>query len=271
MTTILAAIDDSTAATPVLAVAGAMAALMDATVDVLHVREGDKRTAADVAEQRGFRVRVVEGDPQGEIVRAADDPAVDVVVIGIRGQPAGPRPAGHIALAVLEQVAKPVLAVPPDAPLHHLSSPIRRVLFPLEGTEVSSDAVTGVLHRLAAAGVELLGVHVFDATTVPAFWDEPGHAEQSWANEFVARWCSSVGVDLQLRRGAAPQVIAEVARSENVDLITLGWSQHLGPGRAEVVRAALTETGLPVLLVPPTDGGTDRPWDPGPSEARVVP
>ena len=34
------------------------------------------------------------------------------------------------------------------------------------------------------------------------------------------------------------------------DLIALGWTQELAPGRAEVVRAALERSPLPVMLIP---------------------
>jgi nucleotide-binding universal stress UspA family protein len=140
------------------------------------------------------------------------------------------------------------LVVPPDAGLTVSARPLR-ALFPLEGTEQSSGAVTDVLHRLAAAGVELVGVHVF-AGEVPAFWDQPAHAQQSWADQFVGSWCAESGIDLHLRRGSPAETIIAVAGQQQVDLLVLGWSQDMGPGRAEVVRATLAGAHLPVLLVP---------------------
>lgn len=252
MNTVLAAIDDSTAAAPVLAVAQAMARILDTSLEVLHVQEGDKATAAAVAEQGGVDLHVVEGDPVAQIVEAAALPSVVLVVVGTRGHPSGPRPAGHIAMHVAERSNTPVLVVPPDFDPPDVDQPIRRALIPLEGSPESTDAVAASLQRLAAAGVELIGVHVFNDTSVPRFWDEPGHAEQSWAAEFADRWCTEAGLDLHLRRGAAPQTIVDVADAEKVDLIALGWSQDLSPGRADVVRTALTHSCVPVLLVPVT-------------------
>ena len=46
MSTVIAAIDDSAAARPVLATAQAVAALWDAHVEALHVAEDDGHTAA---------------------------------------------------------------------------------------------------------------------------------------------------------------------------------------------------------------------------------
>ena len=250
MTTILAAIDDSTAAAPVLAVGRAMASLLDASLEAVHVREGDKQTAVAVAERAGVPLRVIDGPPPEGIAAAAADAAVRMVVVGARGQPAGPRPAGHVAVAVAERIDKPVLVVPPDVTVADGARPIRRVLIPLEGSQESTDAVATSLRDLAAAGVELVAVHVFDTTTVPRFWGEPGHAEQTWAATFLSRWCTEPGVDLHLRRGSVPATIVDIAGSDGVDLIALGWAQDLGPGRAEVVRAVLTHACAPVLLVP---------------------
>jgi nucleotide-binding universal stress UspA family protein len=250
MSIVLAAIDDSTAAWPVLQEGRAFASLLDASLKAMHVREPGKETATAVAEQAGIPLEITDGDPVTEIARMATDPAVVLVVLGARGQPIDPRPAGHIATAVLEQLNKPVLVVPPEFTSPVARPPILRALIPLEGTAESAGAVAESLRRLAGAGVHLVGLHVFDATTVPRFWDEPGHAEQSFTTEFLARWCADTDVDLRLRRGAAPTTVIEVAEAEDVDLIALGWSQNLSAGRANVVRAALTRSCVPVLLVP---------------------
>ncbi len=254
-TRILAAIDDSPAAAPVLAAATAFAARLGGTIDLVHVDEPGKHTAAAVAEHVGLDLRVVDGDPAAAILAAAADPAVAVVAMGARGHQGGALPVGHVTCAVLEQIDKPVLVVPPDAPTPDDTRPIQRVLFPFEGTVRSTGAVTATLHRLADAGVDLVGVHVFTADTVPAFWDQQAHAERSWADEFITRWCAGSDIDLHLRRGAPAETIVEVADTEKVDIIALGWSQDMSPGRAAVVRAALTGCRHPVLLIP--TGRTD--------------
>jgi nucleotide-binding universal stress UspA family protein len=152
------------------------------------------------------------------------------------------------------------LVVPPDVTVADGARPILRALIPLEGSQESTDAVAASLRDLAAAGVELVGVHVFDATTVPRFWDRPGHTEQTWGAEFLSRWCTEPGVHLHLRRGSPPTTIVDIAGREQVDLIALGWAQDLGPGHAEVVRAVLTHAPTPVLLVPvhPTRDRTEQ-------------
>jgi hypothetical protein len=46
-------------------------------------------------------------------------------------------------------------------------------------------------------------LHVFDAETLPKFWDQLAHAGQAWGREFLARYCALPGGRLELRRGAA--------------------------------------------------------------------
>jgi hypothetical protein len=198
-------------------------------------------------------VRVLEGDPIEEIVAAAADPAVSLAVLGARGVVGGPRPVGHTARAVLEQVDKPVLVVPPDSRSVGRGGAIHRVLVPLEGTAASSDAVTPVLCDLADAGVAVLPLHVFDVHSVPPFWDQHAHAGDTFAVEFATRWCGAPSEELHLRRGTASDTIVRTAHGEPVDLIALGWSRDLSPGRAAIVRAALSDARVPVLLVPTRD------------------
>lgn len=252
MTVILAAIDGSDAAGPVLATARVVADQTGSSLRVVHVGEGDPdldAAAAAAAGAAGVSLDQLAGAPDEAIVQAVADPNVVLVVLGARGTPQGPRPCGHIALAVAEQVDKPVLVVPPDGG-RDPSAPIRRALVPLEGTLESTAAVTEHLRGLAAAGVELTALHVFDADTVPRFWDQTGYAEESFAAEFASRWCTEPDVDIRLRRGAPGTAVVEVADAEEIDVIALGWSQNLTPGRAGVVRAVLEHACIPVLLVP---------------------
>lgn len=252
MTVILAAIDGSDAAAPVLATARAVADQTSSTLRVVHVREGDPdldAAAAAAAGDADVELQELDGAPTGAIVHAVADPEVVLVVVGARGTPQGPRPCGHIALEVAEQVDKPVLVVPPDGG-RDPSAPIRRALVPLEGTPESTAAVSEQLRGLAAAGVELTALHVFDADTVPRFWDQTGYAEESFAAEFASRWCTEPDVDIRLRRGAPGAAVVDVADAEGIDVIALGWSQNLEPGRAGVVRAVLEHACIPILLVP---------------------
>lgn len=260
MRIVLAAIDGRDAASSVLDAARAMSAVFDATPRAVHVRDpggpvGDPPRGSG----RDMPVVTLTGDPVEEIVRAADHPDVVLVVVGARDVPSGPRPIGHIALGIVERTAKPVLVVPPRWDTVARGHGIERALVPLEGTTESTDAVTACMCRLAEAGVELVAVHVFDAD-VPRFWDEPAHATDAYTDEFSARWCRQPGVDVRLRRGSAPAMMMALAKAEDIDLIALAWAQDMAPGHAQMVRAALGDASVPILLVPvPRRSGPQDP------------
>ncbi|HEU5083969.1 MAG TPA: universal stress protein [Acidimicrobiales bacterium] len=249
MTVILAAVDDSDVAPSVLATAGALTELLHGRLRALHVREPGTPFARATTAEAGVALEEVDGEPVDALVDAVSDPEVGFVVVGARGSPEGPRPCGHVALAVAQGADKPVLVVPPNG-AREPTAPIRRVVVPLEGTPESSGAVTEALRLLSDAGVALTVVHVFDADTVPRFWDRSGYAEESFAAEFAARWCEGADVPVRLRRGPASTAVLDVADAEEADVIALGWSQDLSPGRARVVHAVLDRACIPVLLVP---------------------
>lgn len=129
-------------------------------------------------------------------------------------------------------------------------SKIGRVLLPLDGTAEASAVMPIVTKLLAANGVEFVVLHVFDRTTVPPFWDHTEHAHRIWAEEFLQRHCPASGATLVVRSGEAGAHVADVADEVGADLIVLGWSQRLNPGRARVVRATVERAHVPVLLLP---------------------
>ena len=92
MSCILAAIDDSAAAQPVLATkAAALAPAFGATVTAVHVADEVGDTAKSTAAQFSVPVRVRSGDPFEVITTLAADPEVIAVVVGTRGLPGGRR------------------------------------------------------------------------------------------------------------------------------------------------------------------------------------
>ena len=55
---------------------------------------------------------------------------------------------------------------------------------------------------------------------------------------------------LETRVGRAADVVREVARDIEADMVALGWKQDLAPGRAQVVSALLADADVPIALVP---------------------
>ena len=249
MTKVIAALDSSIAAAPVLATAQSLARLFDATVEAIYVREDGDRTPRSLAEAVGVSFRALHGPIVEGIVRAAASDSVVALVVGARRTPAGTRPVGSTAFEVMRLLTKPVAVVPPDA-----GSPgrLHRVLVPLEGTTSTSLAPKSLIRLAGRANIDVVIVHVRDEGSLPSFTDQPQHEGTAWAHEFLARYCPW-GVDdvrLEIRFGRRDQQILLAAEESGADLVALGWSQELAAGRAPVVRALLEHGRIPILLIP---------------------
>ena len=249
MTTVLAAVDDSPTADCVLRAARIWSSLLGAELRAVHVHEDGPPGVVASAAGAGVDVQVLEGDPGRLVLDLASDPSVGLVVIGSRRAVDGARPAGHIAVALVERAGVPVLVVPPG----WVSTPttrVRKVLVPLEGSTVTTSSMRSIMRQLADAGVALLAVHVFAPADVPRFVDHSVHAEESLAASFAERWCAECPAEVRLLVGAEAETLLEAADTERPDAIAIAWGQDLSPGRAEVVRAALERGRRPLLLVP---------------------
>lgn len=249
MKTVLAALDNSLAGTPVLAAARALASLLEARVEAVHVRTNGDRTARNTAQAAGIPLSTVSGPVVERLVQAGQVEDVVALAIGARGTPSGRRPLGGTAAAVATALLKPVIVVPPDAPARE---EFRRVLVPLEASLSASLAPRTILELAREATVEAVALHVYDEDSLPPFTDQPQHEQAAWAQEFLARYCpAGLGsVRLETRVGRSDELVPLVADECGCDLVALGWSQELAAGRAPVVRGTLERSRLPVLLVP---------------------
>lgn len=253
-TRVLAALDRSLAANPVLATASALADVLGAEVLALHVQEDTTQTPTEVARAAGARLRVVRGAVIEQLVAAGGADDVAAIVIGARAIPTDPRPLGATAVAVATTVLKPVVVVSPDADPHPT---ISRALVPLEGDLSTSLAPRSLIELAPDVGLEVTALHVVPPEAIPAFTDQPQHEQEALAREFLARYCPW-GIDVvryETRVGRREELIPLAARECGCDLIVLGWLRRLTPGRAQVVRATLERSRIPVMLVPiPADG-----------------
>lgn len=251
MSIVLAALDDSAAARCVVSAARGMARLLDADVEALHVHEnGSGATATGVARSEGVPMREARGDPTACIVEASGEADVVAVAVGCRGLPAGPQPAGHVALQVIRAVDKPVLVVSPAV---IQVSAMERVLIPLDGSGSTTRALRKLLGPLTEGdGPDLIAVHVFEPSSLPAFSDSPVYETEVWAEQFLDRYSpvDPEGLRLELRVGSPADVVCEVVSEVHADLVAVGWGQDLSPGRAGVVRELLRYSSVPVLLLP---------------------
>lgn len=249
MTRVLAAIDNSAAAKPVLETAKAIEPLYGSPAEAVHVREGSVEIADSAAKAAGVPLRIESGAPSEVLAARLRDPEVVALVIGARGTPAGRRPIGHTAMQLITTVAKPLVVVPPDAREPEL---IDTILVPLDGSPESAAAVSRTIELARDAGIEVVVLHVREEAALHAFSDQLHHEGPAWVEEFLARFCPvpAQDVEVELRVGVPEEEVAGVAREMGADLIALGWSQELSPGRAAVVRAMLSSSAVPVLLIP---------------------
>jgi nucleotide-binding universal stress UspA family protein len=246
---VIAALDNSLAAQPVLATALAFAKMLGADVEAVHVPTDHARVARSVARAAGLELRLLPGPVVERLSEVAEDEQVAGLVLGARGTPAGRRPLGGTALALATSISKPVVVVPPDA---RPRDELRRVLVPVEGTRSAALTPRAIIRLAAQEELDVVVLHVREEDALPAFTDQPQHEQRAWDAEFLRRYCPwGIGrVRLELRLGRAEDVVPLVAAEEDVDVIALAWAQELAEGRAAVVRSALMRGGRPVLLVP---------------------
>lgn len=245
MKRVIAAIDNSAAARPVLAMAQAVASALGGAVDAIHVIQDGDKTAIASAEAAGTALRTLSGDPveQLALVAAGDD--VVGMVLGARGGVTGPRPAGHLALALADRTDKPVILVPPDA---QPPARLRRVLVAMEGSPGKARALQRTIELSTDAGLEIVVVHVDEE--IPSFTDQVQHETEAYAQEFFARHVlGAPRARLELRIGIPATQVLEAVESLHPDLVGVGWPHTADPNRAAVAREILDRSPVPILLV----------------------
>lgn len=248
---ILAAIDDSAATRPVVALAQWFAALLDVEVVALHVSEnGDGLTAQATADAAGVKFALRAGDPVPTIRDAAADSEVHAIAIGARGLPAYKLPAGHVALDLIRSVAKPVIVVPPDV---RMPSDARlRMLAPVDEDPGSAAALRELLEQMHPPELELVLLRVFDAQHIPPFANHGTYDADSFAEEYVRRTVptESARTRVEMRVGQPAHTILAVERELASDVVVLGWGRNLTGERASVVKRLLAHSTTPLILLP---------------------
>lgn len=249
MKTVLAAVDNTPTGESVIATALALAEVLGADVEAIHVRIDGDTTVNRAADAAGVPLRTVEGPVVESLIVCGEFDDVAAIVIGARSSVGVDRPLGGTAAAVATKLRKPVVIVPPDAAVPKL---IRRVLVPLEGEPSASSTPASIFDLGAHAEIDVVALHVLDEDSIPAFTDQRQHEQRAWRREFVARYSPwGLGeIRFETRVGETAELVADVADQTGCDVIALGWSQKLALGRAPIVRATLQRSCLPVILFP---------------------
>lgn len=245
MSRIVAAIDNSPAARPVLSVALALGPVLAADVEAVHVADDEGDTAAAVAASMGVTYRVLPGDdPLPAILGHAAAGDVALVVVGARRRLQSSE-LGHLAHQIADNLDKPVVVVPPETPP---VDRLHRVMIALEATPAKARSLSGVISVAAAAELDIVVVHVDDEQSIPSFSDQEAHETRAYAEEFLARYLPGAGLArLELRVGDPADEIIDLAQHGPFDLLAVGWPRD--PERGAVARRILRRSHVPVLLV----------------------
>jgi nucleotide-binding universal stress UspA family protein len=251
MKSVIAAIDNSAAARPVLTAAVAFAQLLGAGTLAIHVSDDNGETAQGCAESLAIPFRWLRGEPLDQIVDQAKRLDVSAVAIGTR-RGLIEHTVGHLALAVASAIDNPVLVVPPEA---RLTERFHTVLIAMEGTPRESRAIKAAVELAVNADLELVVVHVDDPSSIPAFSDQFAHETDACASEFLARYAPGAPrARLELRVGSPAEEIIATSNAIAAQLIVVGRPQSVLSSHG-VTRAVLERSRVPVLLV----GLYDRP------------
>ncbi len=247
---VLAALDDSERAVPVIEFATALAGVLGAEVDAVYVDTDGGDEARDAAARAGVSLRIGEGGRGAWLLAEVGADDVAAIVLG-RADTTEAGHIGEIATVLATTQPKPVAVVPASA-----AHPGRlcRVLVPLEGSRSTTLAPLRMISLADGVRLEIVVLHVFDAAAIPAFTDQPQHETRAWAAEFLARYSPipAEQVRLETRVGEPGKQVVGVAREIDADVIALGWAQEIAADRAPVVRAALDDARIPVFLIPVT-------------------
>ncbi len=184
LTTVLAAVAADSASRAVLATAGAIAALTDGRSSPCTTAQ---RAMILPVVGGAVELRRLSGSPAAEIVRAAQVPEVTMVVLGARGDRAGPRPAGTTALEVITALHSPVVVVAAHA---QPRPAITRILVALDGTRESAEALEDTLTLARAHALEVVVLHVDSPTTAPAFVDHAPRGERPGSASSCCATCA---------------------------------------------------------------------------------
>jgi len=252
---IVAALDDSAAAQPVLDVARRLGALTAAGVESVHVQEDSSgQNAAAISDAAHIALHVRHGDIVPALRFEANQRDVIALVIGTRGVPAGASPAGHVALALVQSLDRPVVVVPPHAD----DRPLRRVL-----VAVAGDGESHALRRLFEqvgdrATPEVIALHVIEPSQLPPFSDSAVHEADAFKREFIIRTARSVLADpsrirFEMRIGDPAVAVGDAARDLDVDMVVFAWHRDLSEGHGRLVREMLSHAAVPIVLFPRHD------------------
>lgn len=248
-----------------------LAAMYDASVDLLHVTEDEQRgarildevTAFDVAGELSVERHLEHGKPGKVIVRHAAE--ADLVVMGRYGRSGiTEQLLGSVSDRVLRNVEVPVLTVPGDDVGPQTGTVYEDLLLTTDGSETAERAgpYAADLARRTAATLHLLTVVDVEAEAGPF---DAGGVDREYVERLENRGedaldsleasldTAELDVHRSLVKGHAVEEIVDFADEQDVDLLAIsseGQSNVVGQRLGSVANRVLDTVERPVLVVP---------------------
>ncbi len=240
MTRVLAFVDDSECAHDVVATADALARVLNASVDLIHVDEGSTRKWSGIPQARH-----VAGDVIDVLRDGLDEDDVVVGVLGVRARETMSKPIGHVAEQLCLAASKPIVIVPPGS--GQLADPLVAVV-PLDGSEATAHAVRPVVELLQDGGAVIVSVHAYDHVSLPPLMSSAEDV-RTLAAEFDAVHLRGRSDSVEFGVGVAEDTVADLVQRVGADAVIVAWGQKFEPGRAAVIRR-LIDIDVRIVLVP---------------------
>jgi nucleotide-binding universal stress UspA family protein len=189
---------------------------------------------------------VMTGYASGEIVRAAEEQDVDLIVIGARShQQPGTVALGSTGSEILRRTSVPVLLNPPPSNGIPGGERLRRILLATDGSEAAA-GLESVVRHLARDAAEL---------TIVTVLDEERNDAATAGTELEAlrqRLGRSARIAV-IESGRTSDAIAQVARETEANLVVVGRrgrGARKGKLMGSTVENLTRNLGIPILVVP---------------------
>lgn len=249
-------------------------------------REIDPRGWLDALQRRlageGLRVDVELsiGDPAEEILRSADRVDPSLIAMSTHGRSGIGRWArGSVAERVLRRSRHPLLLANPRSlgtTIEGGARPFRRILLPLDGSELSASIVPLVVKVARVYESEVFAIHAIPPmpSKTPAPYVEP-HPSVEEVERFLEPMLvpfeeAGIRNRLMVRYERPAEAILEAARSEHMDLVAMTTHGSSGVSRwvfGSVAEKVLREGSWPLLVR--RTAGFEEAW--GAAGGRTLP
>jgi len=244
---------------------GATLHVLSATAEPLPTPEA--LAALRVPAALGSRVMLHQAKafPERAVLEAIGEHAVALVVMSARGESAAAEAAlaklvGHVARAVIEESAVPVVLLPAH---YREVLPWDSILVPTSGEASADEALAFALRLARPLGLKVSVAHCADGdagagegTPLGRYADAPHHEYPRRLREMVDRAaaccsreeCRCLEEVLLCRGDVAAETLKLLERKPRA-VLALGWHGDLAAGRARVVKRLLESATCPVVLV----------------------